>query len=133
MDGLILLQKAADARLKVYQEGSLLKVSGQKGAEAIALQLIENKEAVLEALNGWDAETALLVRWFINEGQHLLPDEPFELYSSTEVENIEKFRKWMLLDISQGPGGPRNINGVLKEDLIQLKELFGENHDREDT
>jgi hypothetical protein len=50
MDGLILLEEARGAGLKVEADRNLLRIRGPRRAEAIARRLIAHKHAVLSAL-----------------------------------------------------------------------------------
>ena len=82
----------------------------------------------------WGTEVEPLVNWFLDEGQHILPAEPFMLTSWIKVTNPERFRESIKFDISCGPDGPRNRYGAVEADLRRLHDLLtGEikNEDRE--
>jgi hypothetical protein len=78
----------------------------------------------------WSPESAVLIEWFIAEGQHRIPSEPFQLTPWQRVVDPKLFIKSILFDISWGPGGPRNMFGALGADLKRLKELFAGNAPR---
>ena len=134
MDGMILLKEAQAAGLKIEAIGNTLRIRGPKRAEPIARQLLKNKQAVLAELKRdtdvtlevpcWDPETAALIHWFLNEGQHRIPRKPFLLYSWARVVDQTKFIDSLLFDIAWGPSNPRNLYGALIADLKRLKELF---------
>ena len=74
----------------------------------------------------WDAETSDLVAWFVDEGSHVFPKDPFDLHSWARVTDPVRYRDAIFFDISLGPDGPRNRHGALLAELKRLRELFGE-------
>lgn len=68
----------------------------------------------------WGTDVEPLVNWFLGEGQHLIPDEPFRLTPWIEITNSERFRESILFDIACGPDGPRNRYGAVEADLRRL-------------
>lgn len=72
----------------------------------------------------WHPETAELIHWFIEEGQHRIPTKPFHLAPWMEVVDPEEFKKSLHFYISLGPDWITNRNGKLHEDLRLLKEKF---------
>ena len=71
-----------------------------------------------------DPETESLVRWFLDEGQHLLPSEPFRLTRNIRVTNPARFKEHLHFCISQGPEGFHYRNGYLKRDLRWLRKTL---------
>ena len=134
MDTLILLEKAEAAGLVVTDLGHQLRIRGPKSAEPLVQQLMENKHAVLVALKeqaGWDRVTASLIQWFLDEGQHRFPTEPFRLSPWQMIVDPDLFKKAILFDIAWGPSTPKNLYGALTADLHRLKELFDNNSEEE--
>jgi hypothetical protein len=79
----------------------------------------------------WDADMALLIDWFIEDGQHRIPAEPFRLCPWIAVTNPARFRESLLFDISLGPDFITNRNGKLQEDLYHLRDVLSDrNEDR---
>lgn len=74
----------------------------------------------------WDQKTVALVRWFIDEGQHLIPAEPFQLTKWITITKPDRFKEAMLFDISMGPDGLRSRIGSLQENLRRIKERLME-------
>ena len=134
MDGMTLLKKAQAAGLRIEAIGNVLKIRGPKRAAPIARRLLENKQAILAELlrksgavvidQGWNPEAAALIKWFLVEGQNLIPSDPFHLTPWQRVVDPKLFIKSILFDISWGPSNPRNLYGALAADLKRLKELF---------
>jgi len=69
----------------------------------------------------WDQEIDALVKWFIDEGQHLIPVHPFQLTKWIRITKPDGFREALLFQISLGPAWITNRNGKLQEDLQILK------------
>ena len=70
----------------------------------------------------WDAETAVLVDWFLKTPP---PVEPFELYQGVTVLRPDKFWGSLNGDIAAGPGKARAYTETFQKDLRRLAELFG--------
>ena len=68
--------------------------------------------------------TAILIRWFLEEGQHLVPNDPFQLTEHIEVTNPARFKKRLLYCISRGPEGFHYRRGLLARDLLWLRKLL---------
>jgi hypothetical protein len=79
-----------------------------------------------QSQHDWDPEIAALIRWFIDDGQHRIPDEPFQLCPWIEVTNPNRFKEALLFDISMGTDGSRYRCGGLTDDLRRLKEKLNE-------
>ena len=62
MDGLELLNEARSAGLRVTAAGGQLKIRGPRQAGAIAQQLIQNKDVVIEALVADGSQTCRTCR-----------------------------------------------------------------------
>ena len=130
MDTLILLERAEAAGLVVTDRGHQIHIRGPKRAEPLVQQLIKNKHAVLVALKeraGWDRETASLIQWFLDEGQHRFPVEPFRLSPWQLIVNPHLFKESILFGISMGPEKIHILHGTITADLRRLKELFDNN------
>jgi len=134
MDGMILLREAKSAGLKITVDGTTLKIRGPKKAESVAQQLIVNKAVVLDHLNRieelnagvarWDLESAPLIKWFTEKGQHLIPDEPFQLSPWQKIVDPRLFKEAIFFGISVGPDKVGLRHGTFADDLKRLKELF---------
>lgn len=68
-------------------------------------------------------ETAALVGWFLHEGQHLIPDDPFQLTKLITVSNPARFKEHLLFTISRGPDGLNWNHGHLRDNLHILYDL----------
>ena len=75
----------------------------------------------------WDPETSDLVQWFLEEGQHRIPTEPFQLTPWQRVVDPELFKESIHFGISMGPDKVGQWRGTFTADLRRLKELFGSN------
>ena len=75
----------------------------------------------------WPSKAAKLVAWFMETGQYLIPDTPFQLSPWQKIVDPDLFKKAILFDISWGPSTPKNLYGALTADLERLRELFDEN------
>ena len=84
-----------------------------------------------QSQTGWPPEAADLIRWFINEGQHLIPAEPFRLCPWIEITNPKRFGKYLRFTIGLGPDFVTNKNGKLTEDLRMLKGKLTSGSDTE--
>jgi len=73
----------------------------------------------------WNPETASLIQWFLEEGQHLIPDEPFQLSPWQKISNPKLFKEAIFFGISIGPEQTKLRHGTFTADLRRLKELFG--------
>jgi len=130
MDGVGLLCDAKAAGLTVRAEGDRLKIQGPQEAEPLALRLLEHKRDVMKALQmleeptppSWDQETKVLIDWFTETGQHLIPLDPFQLTKWIRITMPSRFREALLFEISMGPDGLRSRIGALQSDLRLLKE-----------
>jgi hypothetical protein len=121
-----IIEKARAAGLRFRLNEGSLRLLGPKTAEPIVREIQKNKNAVIGALmaevDRLDGETAGLVRWFQDEGQHLIPDEPFQLTRWIRITRPAKFREYTLFQISLGPEGRNWRHGHLRGDLLLLKE-----------
>ena len=71
---------------------------------------------------GWDPETARLIKWFLGTSP---PPEPFILYQGVRVSRPAAFWQALKGDIAGGPGMARGRSGALQKDLQRLAQLFG--------
>lgn len=72
----------------------------------------------------WDPETADLVQWFTTLPDGALPAAPFKLQPWATVSNPRKFFEVLRQDIAAGPGFIRARRGILKNDLVGLKDMM---------
>lgn len=129
MDVLTLLHTATAAGLKISDLGDQLRIRGPKAAEPVVHQLMVHKHDILVELKkraGWNPETAELIVWFLDEGQHRIPDEPFNFTPWKHCVDPKRCMESILFDISLEPGKTRLRHGTFRADLRRLKELFGE-------
>lgn len=128
MDILALLRSAESAGLKLTDLGRDLRVRGPKRAESLVRQLQENKRAILIVLKqeaSWDSETAELIQWFVDEGQHCLPSKAFRLTPWQGIPDPDRFKQTLLHTLSLKPDKAQLQHGTLIADLLRLKQLFG--------
>ena len=71
---------------------------------------------------GWDPETARLIKWFLDTSP---PPEPFILYQGVRVSRPLDFWQALKGDIAGGPGMARARMGAFQKDLRRLARLFG--------
>ncbi|HET6324802.1 MAG TPA: hypothetical protein VFG04_08885 [Planctomycetaceae bacterium] len=69
----------------------------------------------------WDAE---LVDWF-RANVERFPRTRFNLAPFARVSDAPGYFASIARDVADGPDGPRAVRGVLQEDLVRLRELFG--------
>lgn len=67
-----------------------------------------------------DAEPEDLIRWFLDEGQHLFPDRPCTI-GRVPVRDPQRFKGNLLQEISLWPEAPRARSGDLENDLLWLR------------
>jgi len=72
----------------------------------------------------WDESSKPLIKWFLEEGQHLIPDEPFRLTSWQFISDPRLFKKAIFFGISVGPDKVGLRHGTFADDLKRLKVLF---------
>ena len=72
-------------------------------------------------LNGWDAETARLIEWFLTTEP---PSESFSLSKGVSILHPQKWWTSLSQDIEQGPSNPRARYGALQNNLRQLADYF---------
>ena len=73
-------------------------------------------------LNGWDAETARLIEWFLTTEP---PSESFNLLKGVSILHPDKWWTFIRQEIAQGPKSPRAYTGALQADLRKLWLIFG--------
>ena len=134
MDVITLLRTAQDAGLKIKAEGDTVRVRGPKRAEPIVRCIMAMKSQVLRELmkskssvsSTWDSETARLIQWFLEEGQHRIPTKPFQLTRWQRVVDPALFMESIHFGISIGPDKVNLWRGTFQADLKRLKELIGQ-------
>lgn len=138
------------ARLQLIAVGGQLKVSGPKRTltpEVVAdirrlkpcllpfveegdpwfLSIVEGEEIgppSADAGSQLESATDDLARWFLDEGQHFLPYEPFQLTHYIRVTNPARFKERLLYQISRGPEGLHYRRGDLARELRWLKKVL---------
>lgn len=73
--------------------------------------------------DGWDAEAARLIEWFLTTEP---PSQPFELCRAVTVARPDIWWSSLRQDIAEGPNGPRAYTGALQSDLRKLWSYFNE-------
>jgi len=139
MDAVTLIEEAQAIGLSIEVDGDHLHVRGPKEAGHIVHQLRANKVAVLAVLRekkippttAWPPADTEIVRWFHDEGQHLIPAEPFQLTSYIKVVDPAKFREALLFEITWGPDHPRARTGALHAELQRLRKYLSDRPDNE--
>ena len=123
-----LTETAIDGRTHTYtppiskENLSMLKSDRFLGADSSAESA--SRAAVDTTVAGlyWDAETAILIRWFLTTTP---PPEPFELCRGVSILRPAQFWADLKADIARGPNRARGLTGALQDDLRKLYELFG--------
>jgi hypothetical protein len=75
----------------------------------------------------WDAETRRMIEWLKTWQPQ---DSSFTLLANelgqsvVTVEDVAAFRRSLLLDVADGPGGPRSRTGALQSDVARLFNMF---------
>ncbi|MBU0755607.1 MAG: hypothetical protein KJ645_10745 [Planctomycetes bacterium] len=87
--------------------------------------IAESERSHSQANTGWVPETVSLILWFLDEGQHRLPAEPFQLTPWQRVVDPHLFKDALLFCISAGPEIANLRHGTFAADLKRLHELFG--------
>ena len=134
MDVLTLLRAAEASGLTITVEADRVWIRGPKAAEPIVRELMAKKALVIQELTETiapntetqDSETAELVTWILEDGQHLIPDEPFHLGRFIRITNPARFKEHLLYQISLGPDGFHYRRGYLARDLRWLKKVLPE-------
>lgn len=72
----------------------------------------------------WDADTQELADWVQTLRPEDLPSVPFALRPGEKVANADVFLEHLQDAAAYGPDHPRNVVGVLKEDLKILKRVM---------
>ncbi len=130
-----IIEKARAAGLRFRLNGGSLRLRGPKTAEPIVREIQKNKSAVIGALmaeaDRLDGETADLVRWFVETGQHLIPDQPFQLTRWISITRPARFKEYLLFQISLGSEGRTWRHGHLKDNLLLLKEKLLPDQDQQ--
>lgn len=71
---------------------------------------------------GWDAETTVLIEWFLGTEP---PTQPFELQQAVFIARADRYWEYLKGDIAAGPNRARGRTGALHDDLKRLHQLFG--------
>ena len=75
---------------------------------------------------GWDAETAALIAWFLKTEP---PAHPFKLQQAVTIAHPDNYWEYLRQDIAAGPGRARGKTGAFQENLRQVYRVL---HDGKD-
>ena len=75
---------------------------------------------------GWDAETAALIAWFLKTEP---PAHPFKLQQAVTIAHPDKYWEYLRQDIAAGPNRARGKTGAFQENLRQVYRVL---HDGKD-
>ena len=94
---------------------------GAKGATNKGMEGGEEAPRRTLPAPAWDAETAVLIEWFLKTPP---PPEPFELHQGVTVARPVHFWEYLKGDIAGGPSMARGRMGAFQKDLRRLAQLF---------